>query len=204
MSTLLVALDLGGTFVFGLSGAVAGVKHRADLFGVLVLSFAAANSGGILRDLLIGEVPPAAISDWRYIVAALLPGLITFYSYPVVKRLNNPVLIFDAAGLSLFTVSGALKALDFHLNPFAAVLLGVLTGVGGGMVRDILVAEIPAVLRTDIYAVAALLGASVVVIGLTLVLPTVVMAVIGGVLCFVIRILAIQRHWKLPTARHAE
>lgn len=204
MSILLVALDLGGTFVFGLSGAIAGVKHKADLFGVLVLSFAAANAGGILRDLLIGAIPPAAISDWRYIVAALLPGVITFYAYPAVKRLNQPVLIFDAAGLSLFAVSGALKALDFHLNPLAAVLMGILTGVGGGMTRDILVNEIPAVLRTEIYAVAALVGASVVVIGYLVGLPPVAGAVIGGVLCFVIRVLAIKRHWKLPIARHSD
>lgn len=204
MSNLVVALDLGGTFVFGLSGAVAGVRHKADLFGVLVLSFAAANAGGILRDLLIGAVPPAAISDWRYIVAALLPGIITFFSYPAVRRLNNAVLVFDAAGLGLFAVSGALKALDFHLNPLAAVLLGVLTGIGGGMTRDILVAEIPTVLRTDIYAVAALVAASVTVIGILVGFSSVAVAVLGAVLCFLIRTFAIRRHWKLPTARHAE
>ena len=201
-TTFLLILDLGGTFVFGLSGAVAGVKHRLDIFGVIVLSFVAANTGGIIRDLLIGAIPPATISDWRYIVAGLLPGLITFYAYRPIKRLNNPVLVFDAAGLGLFAVTGSLKALEYSINPLAAVFLGVLTGVGGGVTRDILVGEIPAVLRTDIYAVAALVGSTVVVIGYMLGFAQIA-AVLGAIMCFVIRILAIRRHWKLPTSRHA-
>jgi uncharacterized membrane protein YeiH len=156
VSTLLVAFDLGGTFVFALSGATAGVKHRLDLFGVLVLSFAAGNSGGIARDLLIGAVPPAAISDWRYIVVSILAGLVTFYWYRIINRLSSPVLVFDAAGLALFAVSGAGKALASHAEPVTATLLGMLTGIGGGMVRDVLVRETPTVLRTELYAVAAL------------------------------------------------
>jgi uncharacterized membrane protein YeiH len=143
VNTLLVAFDLGGTFVFALSGATAGFKHRLDLFGVLVLSFAAGNSGGIARDVMIGAHPPAAISDWRYIAVSMLAGLITFYWYRAINRLSSPVLVFDAAGLALFAVSGAGKALAFHAGPVAAMLLGMLTGVGGGMVRDILVREIP-------------------------------------------------------------
>lgn len=198
MTLLLEVLDLTGTFVFGISGAIAGVRHKVDLFGVLVLSFAAANAGGIMRDLIIGSIPPATISQWQYIVAALLPGLLTFYFYPVVKKLNHPLLIFDAAGLSLFAVSGSLKALEFHLNPLAAVLLGILTGVGGGVTRDILVGEVPVILRTDIYAVAALAGSSLVVGGYFLGLPSVALAVMGGALCFFIRIMAIHYHWRLP------
>lgn len=194
-------LDLGGTFVFGLSGATAGVKRKLDLFGVLVLSFVAANTGGIIRDLLIGAIPPATISDWRYIVAGLLPGLITFYAYPVIKRLTNPVLVFDAAGLALFAVSGSLKALQYAINPLAAVFLGVLTAVGGGITRDIMVGEIPAVLRRDIYAVAALVGSAILVIGYILGLPQVAMAIVGAIACFTIRILSMHYHWNLPTAR---
>src|SRR3954464_15654627 len=114
VSTLLVTLDLGGTFVFALSGAAAGVKHRLDLFGVLVLSFAAGNSGGIARDVMIGVVPPAAISDWRYIAVSILAGLLTFYWYRIINRLSSPVLVFDAAGLALFAVAGAGKALAFR------------------------------------------------------------------------------------------
>src|SRR5438477_1564913 len=117
VNTLLVAFDLGGTFVFALSGATAGVKHRLDLFGVLVLSFAAGNSGGIARDVMIGATPPAAISDWRYVGVSILAGLITFYWSRTINRLSSPVLVFDAAGLALFAVSGAGKALAFDAVP---------------------------------------------------------------------------------------
>jgi uncharacterized membrane protein YeiH len=153
---LLLALDLAGTFVFALSGAVAGVRHRLDLFGVLVLAFAAGNAGGIVRDVLIGAVPPEGLSDWRYLAVSLLAGLLTFFWYSAIDRLSSPMLIFDGAGLALFAVSGAQKALAFGLHPVTAALLGMLTGIGGGMLRDVLVLEIPIVLRAELYAVAAL------------------------------------------------
>ena len=204
VNTLLVAFDVAGTFVFALSGAVAGVKHRLDLFGVLVLSFAAGNSGGIARDVMIGALPPAAISEWRYVVVSILAGLITFYWYRAINHLNSPVLVFDAAGLALFAVAGAGKALAFHAGPVAATLLGMLTGIGGGMVRDILVMEIPTVLRTELYAVAALIGAAVVVIGRMLHLATSGAAIAGAVLCFGLRFIAMRRGWQLPIARPPE
>ncbi len=201
INTLLVAFDLSGTFAFALSGATAAVKHRLDLFGVLVLSFAAGNSGGIARDVMIGAVPPAAISDWRYVAVSVFAGLITFFWYRIIDRLSSPVLVFDAAGLALFAVSGAGKALAFHAGPVAATLLGMLTGIGGGMVRDVLVREIPTVLRTELYAVAALIGAAVVVIGRMLDVPSGAAAGVGAVLCFGLRFMAIRRGWQLPIAR---
>jgi uncharacterized membrane protein YeiH len=203
INTLLVAFDLGGTFVFALSGATVGVKHRLDLFGVLVLSFAAGNSGGIARDVMIGAVPPAAISDWRYVAISILAGLITFYWYRIINRLSIPVLMFDAAGLALFAVAGAGKALAFHAGPVAATLFGMLTGIGGGMVRDVFVREIPTVLRTELYAVAALIGAAVVVIGKMLHSPSPAATVAGAVLCFGLRFMAMRRGWQLPVARPA-
>jgi uncharacterized membrane protein YeiH len=202
--TLLLVLDLVGTFVFALSGATAGVKKRLDLFGVLVLSFAAGNAGGIARDLLIGTVPPAAISDWRYLAASLLAGIITFLRAAVIDRLSSPVLLFDAAGLGLFAVAGTQKALALGLNPVMAALLGMLTGIGGGMTRDVLLAEIPVVLRTDLYAVAALAGAAVVVIGAVLRVPAATATIAGAVLCFGLRFLAIRRGWHLPVAGEPE
>jgi uncharacterized membrane protein YeiH len=201
LSTLLIAFDLSGTFVFALSGATAGVKHKLDLFGVLVLSFAAGNSGGIARDVIIGAVPPAAINDWRYIAVSTLAGLITFFRYRTINRLSSPVLVFDAAGLALFGVSGAGKALAFHVRPVGAALLGMVTGIGGGMMRDILVAEVPTVLRTELYAIAALTGASVVVLGKMLHVPTGLTAIAGAVLSFGLRFVAMRRGWHLPTAR---
>jgi uncharacterized membrane protein YeiH len=200
INTLLVAFDLGGTFVFALSGATAAVKHRLDLFGVLVLSFAAGNSGGIARDVMIGAVPPAAIRDWRYVAVSVFAGLITFFWYRIINRLSSPVLVFDAAGLALFAVSGAGKALAFHAGPVAATLLGMLTGIGGGMVRDVLVREIPTVLRTELYAVAALIGAAVVVIGRVLHVPSAAADTAGAVLCFGLRFMAMRFGWHLPIA----
>jgi uncharacterized membrane protein YeiH len=200
--TLLV-LDLIGTFVFALSGAVAGVRQRLDLFGVLVLSFAAASAGGIMRDVLIGAVPPAAISDWRYLGASLLAGLVIFLRYPVSERLHklrDLMLIFDGAGLAVFAVVGTQKALGYGLNPMMAALLGMLTGIGGGMLRDVLLAQVPTVLRSELYAIAALAGATVVVVGHVFNFPPTTMAIAGAVLCFGIRLIAIRRGWRLPVA----
>lgn len=199
--TLLVVFDLAGTFVFALSGGMDGVKHRLDLFGVLVLAFAAGNSGGIARDILIGAVPPAAISDWRYIAVSILAGLITFCWSRLIHSLRSPVMVFDAGGLALFAVAGTGKALAFHADPVAAILLGMLTGIGGGIVRDVLVREIPTVLRTELYAVAALIGAIVMVSGRLLELPLYSASITGAVLCFAIRYMAIRRAWQLPVAR---
>lgn len=201
--TLLLVLDLAGTFVFAISGATAGVKRRLDLFGILVLSFIAGNFGGIARDVLIGSTPPAAIHDWRFLAISLLAGVITFYGSSSIEKLSSPVMVFDAAGLGLFAVAGAQKALAFGLHPVMAVFMGMLTGVGGGMARDIFLAEIPAVLRADIYAVAALAGAAVVVAGQFLDVPAATAAVVGASLCFGLRLMAIHRGWRLPVAGRA-
>jgi uncharacterized membrane protein YeiH len=200
MDTFHNVLDLTGTFVFALSGAAAGVKYKLDIFGVIVLSFVAANAGGIARDLMIGAAPVAALSDWRYIAVTLPAGLITFYCYRFIDRLSGSVLIFDAAGLGLFAVTGATKALAYHLGPVAAALLGMVTGIGGGMMRDILISEIPAVLRSDFYAVAALAGSAVVVIGQILDVPSATTMTIGALLCFGLRFMAIRYRWSLPVS----
>ena len=201
VSTLLSAFDIGGTFVFALSGATAAVKHRLDVFGVLVLCFAAGNAGGITRDVMIGALPPAAIIDPRYVAVSVLAGLITFFWYPVIDRLSSPVLLFDAAGLGLFCVAGADKALSFHAGPLAALLLGMVTGIGGGIVRDVLIKKVPTVLRTELYAVAALLGAFVFVGARMLGLSYYLAAPTGAVLCIVLRVMAIHYRWHLPIAR---
>jgi uncharacterized membrane protein YeiH len=200
-ATLLFALDLIGTFVFALSGAISGVKNKLDAFGVGVLAFVAGNAGGVTRDLLIGAVPPAAIHDWRYVAVSLVAAAVTFVWYPNVKRLQPIVLLFDAAGLGLFAVAGTQKALAVGLNPLVSALLGMLTGIGGGVLRDLLVNEIPVVLRADLYALAALAGAAVVVAGHAAHWPPAMSTIAGAVLCFVIRLIAIRRGWNLPPAR---
>jgi uncharacterized membrane protein YeiH len=197
---LVLTLDLIGTFVFAMSGAASGVKSRLDVFGVSVLAFVAGNAGGMTRDVLIGAVPPAAISNWRYVAVSLIAGVATFLWYPSVARVQRIVLLFDAAGLATFAVAGTQKALAYHVNPVAAALLGMLTAIGGGMMRDVLVGEIPVVLRADFYAVAALAGAAVVVAGHLLHWPPVPTAIAGASVCFVMRLTAIRRGWRLPVA----
>lgn len=202
MTTSLVSLlDFAGTFAFAISGALVAVRHRLDLFGVLVLAFAAAAAGGILRDIALGATPPVALVDWRYAAVSIAAGLLTFFRHAQVERMRNPVQLFDAVGLGLFAVLGTSKALQAGLGPLGAIMLGILTGVGGGVVRDVLVAQIPGVLKRELYAVAALLGAVVVVVGDRADLPPAPVAIVGAVLCFILRWLAIRRGWRLPVAR---
>ena len=201
MNTLLPILDLAGTFVFAISGAMAGVNKRLDVFGVAVLAFAAGNAGGILRDVLIGATPPAAIGHWRYVVVSLIAALVAFFGHRLVERVQSPVSIFDAAGLALFAVVGARKALDYGLHPVMAAVLGMLTGIGGGIVRDILLARIPAVLHAELYAMAALAGAGAVVLGAVLGLPPAATAIGGAALCFGLRFMALRHGWRLPAPR---
>ena len=181
---LVLILDLIGTFVFALSGAMMGVRRQLDIFGILVLAFATASAGGILRDILIGAVPPAALSDWRYPTIWVAAGIAAFLWSPRIERLQYPVRMFDALGLAVFAVAGTEKALAAGLNPLMAAALGMLTGIGGGILRDILLAQVPLVLRADLYAVAALAGAVIVSLGSMLDLPSTMTAVTGAALCF--------------------
>ncbi|MDN5864166.1 MAG: trimeric intracellular cation channel family protein [Gammaproteobacteria bacterium] len=200
--TLLI-LDLIGTFVFALSGAAAGVRNHLDLFGVLVLSFAAAAAGGITRDVIIGAVPPAAFSNWWYLAIAMFAGLLTFWRHGLIDRMRRPVLIFDAGGLALFAVTGTQKALEFGLSPVMAALIGMVSGIGGGMIRDIMLARIPTVLKSELYAVAALLGAVVVTLSHVFSLPATPMMILGALLCFTLRVAAFRYRLHLPIARRA-
>jgi len=199
--TLVLILDLCGTFAFALSGAMAGIRRRLDVFGVLVLSFAASSFGGIGRDVLISATPPAALVDWRYLAVSLAAGLIAFFWSSLIDKLQNPVRLLDAIGLAFFAVAGTEKALAFGLSPLMAALMGMLTGVGGGVARDVLLAEIPAVLRSDLYAVAALAGGAIVAGGHLLDVPALVTTVCGGSICFGLRMMAIRWGWHLPVAR---
>lgn len=196
--TLVLVLDLCGTIAFALSGAMAGIRRRLDVFGVLVLAAAASTFGGIARDVLIGATPPAALVDWRYLAVAAAAGLVAFVWSTLIEKLRNPVRLMDAIGLAFFAVAGTQKALDFGMSPVMAALLGMLTGIGGGIVRDVLLADVPVVLRSELYAVAALAGAAIVAGGFVLQVPALVTAALGGLVCFGLRMLALRRGWNLP------
>src|ERR1700677_3303755 len=198
-SRLLLTLDLLGTFVFALEGALTAVDGDLDLLGLMVLSFATALGGGIIRDVLIGAIPPGSIRDWRLGSVAFLGGAIVFLFHHFVRQIPNPLILsLDAAGLALFAVSGAGKAVEYGIHPFIAVLMGGVTGVGGGTVRDVLLAQVPTVLRADVYASAALAGAAVTVIGLRLNLPRAWTMILGGIVCFALRVVSVIEHWNLP------
>jgi len=191
-------IDLAGTFAFAISGAVAAKEKGLDIFGVLVVAFTVACGGGIMRDVCIGAIPPAGLSDWRYLLVSLIAAVVTMGLDPLMKLLNRPVLLFDALGLSLFAVSGAEKELSFGHNNEVAILLGMLTAVGGGVIRDIFLNRIPVIFEKEIYASAALLGAMVVVAGHYLHLPNDWIFPAGFAVCLVMRLLALRYHWKLP------
>lgn len=196
-------LDLLGTFFFALSGAANAVLRKLDIFGVLVVAFVSANFGGILSDLLVGVTPPSAINDWRYVAVCMAGGVISFYWFGLVEKMQSPVLIFDAIGLGLFSVEGTHQALHHELSPVAAVIVGILTGIGGGIARDVLLRQVPAVFQGEVYAVASLAAALVVVLGSALHLPSQALSVLGTALCFGLRYFAMTRGWAMAPSRHA-
>lgn len=197
--TLILWINLAGTFVFGLSGGLAAVHARLDVFGVIVLAGVVGLAGGIIRDLLIGA-PPATFRDWRYLAVVAAAGLVSFFAQPALERVNRGVQTFDAVGLSVFCVTGATKAVAAGLGPVPATLLGAITGIGGGMLRDVLLNETPTVLRQELYAIPALLGAAVAVAAEKGGATTPFWPLLGAALCFMIRMFALRRGIDAPTA----
>ncbi|GAA0618538.1 trimeric intracellular cation channel family protein [Kribbella sandramycini] len=196
-------LDLIGIFVFGITGALVGVRKQLDVFGIQVLALVTGLGGGFIRDVLIGATPPTALQDWRYLVVPVAAGLLTFFLHPGIERLERLVNIFDAAGLGLFCVTGALKAIDYGLSPLSAALLGTISGIGGGVIRDLLSGRVPVVLRREIYATPAFLGAGIVVVASALDYHALWVPYVAVATCFVIRLLAIRRGWNAPLPRTA-
>ena len=196
---LLSIADLAGTFLFAIEGATAAVDGDLDLLGLMVLAFATALAGGIMRDLLIGAVPPQSLRDWRYPTMAFTGAAIVFFLHPMLEGLpRQPLIVLDAAALALFAVAGTEKALNYKMHPFVAVLLGTITAVGGGTIRDVFLAQIPNVLRADVYATAALLGSAIMVTSRKLRIGDTRSALLGGFACFAIRLISVWRHWSLP------
>jgi len=197
---LFLALDLSGTFAFALNGALTGIRlTKLDLVGVVILGMVTALGGGIIRDIFIDSLPPATFNDWRYLAVAAAGSLIAFGLGQQLDRLAGPILVLDAAGLSLFAVSGATKALEFGVGAGQAVILGAVTAVGGGTVRDVLIRRIPVVLRSELYAIPALAGALAVVISHRVGMYGVPAAVGAALLCFAIRLLGVRFSLNAPS-----
>ena len=196
---LLDAVDLAGTFLFAIEGATAAVYGGLDLLGLLVLAFATALGGGIIRDALIGDVPPASLRNWRYPAVALTGGAIVFLFHHIFQTLpSTMLLVLDAAALALFAVAGTEKALEFRLHPLIAVMMGTLTAVGGGTIAALLLAQVPRVLRADVYGSAAILGSVLLIVLCRLGVPRGWAAFAGGAACFALRCVALALHWNLP------
>jgi uncharacterized membrane protein YeiH len=198
---LLTLLDLTGTLVFAIEGAMMAIGANLDLLGVMVLAFVTALGGGIIRDVLIGATPPPALRDWRYPAVAFAGGVIAFLGHQFVTAVPDMVIVvLDAAGLALFAIAGAEKALDYRIPSVVAILLGTITAVGGGTMRDVLLTHVPAVLRVDVYATAAMAGSAAMIGGRRLGLSPASAAVVGMAVCFGLRIVAVSQHWNLPRA----
>jgi uncharacterized membrane protein YeiH len=195
--------DLVGIAVFAASGASAGVAKRLDVFGVVFVGVVAALGGGILRDLLIGATPPYSLTHWPYLAVAVTASLLLFWFHPQFGRLRRTVLVLDAAGLGLFTATGTLAARDAGLPIVGAAIVGMITGIGGGLGRDVLTGEIPIVLRREIYAVASLFGGAVVLTLQWADVPRAAGVTVTAFIVFAIRIVSLRRHWSAPTARTA-
>jgi uncharacterized membrane protein YeiH len=190
---LLLVLDLSGTFAFALNGALTAIRvARIDIIGVLTLGVITALGGGIVRDIVIDDLPPATFSDWRYLAVAAAGALIAFALGQRLDRHATAITILDAAGLSLFAVTGASKALQFGLGPVQAVILGAVTAVGGGTVRDVMLQRVPVVLRSELYAIPALVAATITVVATKVDAYGIPIAVIAAATCFGIRLLGVR------------
>lgn len=201
---LLLALDLTGTFAFALNGALTALRAaKLDIVGVLVLGMITALGGGIIRDILIDSLPPATFSDWRYLAVAACASLIAFVSGRRLDWMTGGILILDASGLSLFAVTGASKALDLGLGPAQAVILGAVTGVGGGTLRDVLIRRIPTVLSSGLYAIPALVGATVTVCTIETGVYGVPAALGAAAACFGVRMIGVRYGLNAPGPPHA-
>jgi uncharacterized membrane protein YeiH len=199
--TVLVVLDLLGVAVFAASGALAAVHAKLDVFGVVVLAAVTAIGGGVVRDVLLGITPPRAMTQWPYLVVPAAVALLVFRWHPAVARLRRAVQLADALGLALFVTTGTSVALATGAPAVTSALVGIITGIGGGVLRDVLLREIPTVLRREVYAVAAAFGAVVVVLGDRLALPPVPVALAAAALVAAVRVLALWRHWNVPVPR---
>jgi uncharacterized membrane protein YeiH len=196
------ALDLVGIFVFAISGALLAVRKNFDVFGMAVLAEVTALGGGMLRDLIIGAVPPAAFSDLGYFLTPLVATALVFFWHPHVERIQVGVNVFDAAGLGLFCVTGTTKAYEYGLGLTASAALGLATAVGGGVLRDVLANEVPSLLRwdRDLYAVPAIVGATMVVVSIQFDVLNAATSGLAVVTAFVLRLLAMRFHWRAPRA----
>jgi uncharacterized membrane protein YeiH len=203
---VIAVLETIGVFAFALSGAALAARRGFDVVGILVLAIVTAVGGGVLRDVILGDTPPTAFTEWPYLAAPLAAATLTFFFHPAVERLNRLVLIFDAGGLGFFSVAGTLKALDYGLSPLPAAALGVTTGVGGGLLRDIVARDTPVLVdpRSELYAIPAMAGTLAIAIAWEADVYFDALGPLMAAAIVLVRLLALRHGWRAPTARRAE
>jgi uncharacterized membrane protein YeiH len=199
-----LVLDLLGVAVFALAGALAAIRARLDVFGVVALGIITALGGGVTRDVLLGITPPSTLRQWPYLVVATLvsaAACVPRATTPTRSRLRKAILVADAFGLALFVTTGTATALSVGAPPVESCLVGLISGIGGGALRDVLLREIPLVLHRDIYALPAVAGAALVTAGAALGWPSTPVLVTAAALIAGVRLLAIWRGWDSPKPR---
>lgn len=195
----ILVIDLLGTFAFAVNGAFTALRTvRLDIVGVLVLGMITAIGGGIIRDVLIGAVPPVAFTHWYYLAVAGGGALLAFFVGRSPRLVAGPMIVLDAVGLSLFCVTGAQKALDHGLDPTAAIIIGAIAAIGGGTIRDVIIGEVPSVLTSGLYAIPALVGAAIAVLFVHLRVIGIPVAAIAAIACFAIRMLGVRFNLNAP------
>ena len=198
---IILYLDYFGTVAFAVTGAFKAIEQKSDLVGVAILSTIAGLSGGIIRDVLFGRFPPAALSDPTYFVLTIFTGFVVFFSYHKIKKHWNVFLKCDAVGLGVFTIIGATMAFAiFGPNLLLITFAGLITATGGGILRDVFVNEIPLVFVRELYATASF-GGVLVFYALVLLADPVIAAITGIITATGIRLLAMKYDWNLPKAR---
>jgi len=199
MDTMLHIVDLCGVAVFAVTGALVAGRKRMDIFGVIVLAIVTALGGGTTRDIILGAYPVFWITSPNYVLIALAAAIFTIIIVRFFKIPQNILLIADAIGLAIFTVTGTEKALAMDINPGIAIAMGLITGVVGGLIRDILCGDIPIILRKEIYATASLAGAVIYWLIISMFQPTNIAIIVAILVIFGLRLAAIR--WKLALPR---
>ncbi len=199
--TLLYGIDIIGTFVFAISGALAGTEKKFDLFGASVIALVTALGGGTIRDVLIGSHPVGWMNDLNYLLAVAIAIGVSVLFKRYVVRLRKTLFLFDTIGIGVFTILGLQKTLALGLSPIIAILMGMVSAVFGGVVRDVLSNEDPLIFRREIYATACLAGGLVYVLLDTLAVRSDVTIILTVLLIIGLRVLAVKRHWYLPVIR---
>ncbi|QMU20676.1 trimeric intracellular cation channel family protein [Gordonia rubripertincta] len=201
---LLDVLNFAGVAVFAASGAMVGVRKDFDMWGIVTVGVLTGVGGGVLRDVLLGINPPTSVEDYGNALTATIASLLVFAFHPAFTKLRKSILVLDAFGMGLFAATGASIAVDVGVSSFAATAVGLMTAIGGGVLRDVISNEIPLLLQpADLYAIPALIGATVVAVGsYHTPVPQWVWLTVGSILATGLRLLGLKFGWRLPTARN--